>query len=185
MISQNREDNSRTFIVSFFCGDDTIIVYETADKNSGIWRGKFLERMPHKNPITGKSYTEIDFQIGEIVQLQVYRFQLISADEYTHKYMKSKPEVFREADIELVLQRLYKFAERYASYNEFLVKLLKQVDKSGKGIVDFNEVVVGFKTLGFNLTYQEIYTLMRYFDLDHQWKLNVKELFNALGGKRA
>lgn len=47
MISPNREDNSRTFIISFFCGDDSIMVYETADKNAGIWKGKFLERMLH------------------------------------------------------------------------------------------------------------------------------------------
>jgi len=49
MLSENREDNSRHFIISFFCGDDTIMVYEEADKNSGLWRGKFLERMKHKN----------------------------------------------------------------------------------------------------------------------------------------
>lgn len=69
MISLNREDNARTFILSFYCGDDTIMAYETADKNSGIWGGKFLERMQHKNPATDKSYTEIDFQLGEIIQL--------------------------------------------------------------------------------------------------------------------
>jgi len=61
MISPNREDNSRTFIISFFCGDDSIMVYETADKNAGIWRGKFLERMLHSNPISNKPYTEVDF----------------------------------------------------------------------------------------------------------------------------
>lgn len=67
LISQNREDNHRKFIISFFCGDDTIMVYETADKNSGIWGGKFMERMNHNNPINNKQYTEIDFQIGEII----------------------------------------------------------------------------------------------------------------------
>lgn len=67
MISQNREDNNRRFIISFYCGDDTIMVYETADKNSGIWGGKFLERMHHNNPSTGKSFTEIDFQMGEVI----------------------------------------------------------------------------------------------------------------------
>jgi len=59
--------------------------------------------------------------------------------------MKSKPEVFREADIEQVLIRLRKFAVKYASYDGFLVSLIKQVDKTGKGTVDFNEVVVGLK----------------------------------------
>ena len=29
-------------MVSFFCGDDTIQVYQNADKNSGVWGGKFM-----------------------------------------------------------------------------------------------------------------------------------------------
>lgn len=57
------------------------------------------------------------------------------------------------------------------------------MDKTGKGIVDFNDLVVGLKQLGFNLTYQEIYTLMRFFDLDENWKFHIKEFFVALGGK--
>jgi hypothetical protein len=37
------------------------MAYEICDKNSGIWGGKFLERMLHKNWITGKYYCESDF----------------------------------------------------------------------------------------------------------------------------
>jgi hypothetical protein len=44
MISDNEEDNSRKFIVSFFCGDDTTMVYQTCERNSGITAGKFIER---------------------------------------------------------------------------------------------------------------------------------------------
>jgi len=62
LLSENREDNTRKFIISFFCGDDTIMAYETADKNSGIWGGKFLERSKHKNPKNKKLfYKEVDF----------------------------------------------------------------------------------------------------------------------------
>lgn len=82
------------------------MVYEIADKNSGLWKGKFLEKMRHQNPITRRYYTEKDFQIGEVIKLNVYNFQLIRADEYTHKYMKSKPHVFPEADISQVVDRL-------------------------------------------------------------------------------
>lgn len=74
LLSHNAEDNKRKFIVSFFCGDDTIQVFEIADKNSGIWQGKFLERKKHNNPISKKSYNESDFQIGEVIQLNVYQF---------------------------------------------------------------------------------------------------------------
>lgn len=65
-----------------------------------------------------------------------------------------------------------------------MVNLIKNIDKNGKGVIDFNDLVVGLKKLGYNLTYQEIYTLMRYFDLNEEWKLNVREVFNALGGKK-
>ena len=75
------------------------------------------------------------------------------ADEYTHKYMKFKPEVFREADIELVLIRLRKFAVKFRNYEDFLINLVKNIDKDNHGFIDFNELVVGLKNLGFNLTY--------------------------------
>lgn len=42
LISQNKDEHNRKFIISFFCGDDTVQVYQNADKNSGIWGGKFL-----------------------------------------------------------------------------------------------------------------------------------------------
>lgn len=61
LISETREDNGRNFIVSFYCGDDSIQVYEVADKNSGLWQGKFLERKKHKNPTTTLFYVEKDF----------------------------------------------------------------------------------------------------------------------------
>lgn len=44
MISESKEDNIRKFIISFFCGDDTVQVYQNTDKNSGYWGGKYLER---------------------------------------------------------------------------------------------------------------------------------------------
>lgn len=40
------------------------------------------------------------------------------------------------------------------------------------------------RRLGFDLTYQELYTLMRYFDTNGDWKLSLKEMFVGLGGKR-
>jgi EF-hand domain-containing protein 1 len=42
LISQIKDEQNRKFIISFFCGDDTAQVYQNADKNSGIWGGKFL-----------------------------------------------------------------------------------------------------------------------------------------------
>lgn len=52
LVSKSKDDNIRKFIISFFCGDDTVMVYEEANKNSGIWKGKFLERTKLVNPDT-------------------------------------------------------------------------------------------------------------------------------------
>lgn len=136
------------------------------------------------NPLTSKYYTERDFQIGETIQLTVYKFQLLRADEFTHKYMKSKPEIFKEADITHIIERLKKLATKYKSLDEFLVDLIRKLDVNGNGVIDFQELTLGLRDLGFNLSYQEIYTLMRYFDKDENFKLDLKELYVGLGGKQ-
>ena len=41
LISTEPDDENRKFIISFFCGDDTIGVFEDCDKNSGRVGGKF------------------------------------------------------------------------------------------------------------------------------------------------
>ena len=42
LVSTEPDDESRTFIISFFCGNDTIQVYEVCDKNSGRIGGPFI-----------------------------------------------------------------------------------------------------------------------------------------------
>lgn len=43
-------DENRYFIISYFLCDDTILVYEPPQRNSGIIGGKFLERNRIKLP---------------------------------------------------------------------------------------------------------------------------------------
>ena len=116
--------------------------------------------------------------------MNIYKFQILKADEYTHKYMKSKPEVFKEADIEESIARLKSYAKNYKNFDLFMVDILKKIDKKGKGVIEFRELAEGLKELGFDLTYQEEYTIMRYFDIEGNWKLSVKDLFEGLGGKK-
>ena len=44
MISSNPSNEERGFLISFFCGDETMQIFEIAGKNSGRESGKFLER---------------------------------------------------------------------------------------------------------------------------------------------
>jgi len=64
LVSTEPDDENRQFIISFFCGDDTILIYEVCDKNSGRIGGKFMDRKHHKNPVSGNNYAEQDFLIG-------------------------------------------------------------------------------------------------------------------------
>ena len=99
MISQNKDEHNRKFIVSFFCGDDTVQVYQNADKNSGIWGGKFLERKKHNHKTENRYLQDTDFQIGSIVHLGVYNFQLLKADDFTVQYMRERPKKFPEINL--------------------------------------------------------------------------------------
>lgn len=125
MISQNKDEHNRKFIVSFFCGDDTIQVYQNADKNSGIWGGKFLERKKHDHPSEGRYLVDTDFQIGAIVPLSVYRFQLLKADDFTLNYMRERPDKFPEVNIDSAIGELKALAKNHKNYDDFLVWLLK------------------------------------------------------------
>lgn len=107
-ISKNREDNNQKFIVSFFCGDDTVQVYHSTALNSGVVGGKLIQRAQYKNPITAKTYTDKDFQIGEIITLSVYNFQIIRCDEFTWDYMLQNPQVFTKANWEFVVDKIRK-----------------------------------------------------------------------------
>lgn len=115
LVSTEPDDESRSFIISFYCGDDTIQVYEVCDKNSGRIGGKFMERKKHKSPITQSYYQEKDFLIGRTVFLGGFKFQLCSADEYTEKYMEDNPDQFPEASLEEIITKIKKAGAKYAS----------------------------------------------------------------------
>ena len=111
LISTEPDDESRRFIISFYCGDDSVLVYEACDKNSGRGGGKFMEKKKHKNPITpSEYYQEKDFLIGRTIFLGGYKFQLQKADEYTEKYIEDNGDVFPEADLQTVLRKIKKGA---------------------------------------------------------------------------
>ena len=100
-------------------------MFQNADKNSGIWGGKFLERKKHEHKSEGRYLVDTDFQIGAIVSLSVYNFQLLKADDFTVNYMRERPDKFPEVSIENALNEIKSLARNYKSYDDFLVWLLK------------------------------------------------------------
>ena len=82
------EDVDRRFLISFFLCDDSIQVYEMANRNSGIWEGKFLERGQYKNVENeNKKFTISDFEIGKSMRINTFSFHVLDADEFTKKWI--------------------------------------------------------------------------------------------------
>jgi hypothetical protein len=106
LVSTEPDDETRKFIISFYCGDDTIQIYEICDKNSGRIGGRFMERKKQTNPVTGKYYNERDFILGKTVFLVGFKFLLNKADEYTERYMESNVHAFPEAGIDEIIKKI-------------------------------------------------------------------------------
>ena len=82
------EDFDRRFIISFYLSDDSISIYEPAQKNSGIMEGKFLERRKYKNVDKGGEFiTPTDMPLGGNIKINGHSFNILSCDEYTKNYL--------------------------------------------------------------------------------------------------
>ena len=82
------EDVDRSFIISFYLADDTLSIYETVQKNSGIIEGKFLHRRRYKNVDKNNEFiTLTDLPVGGDVKINSYSYHILGCDEYTQKYL--------------------------------------------------------------------------------------------------
>ncbi len=92
-------DALRAFIITYYVSDDTISVFEKAERNSGFIAGKFLERSKIKDSITHKPLGAADLFIGSTVHINNYAFTLQGADEFSLKFMESNPSSFPQSDV--------------------------------------------------------------------------------------
>jgi len=82
------EDIDRRFIISYYLADGGLGIYEPAQKNSGIIEGKFLHKKKYANVDKNNAFiTPSDLAIGGNVRINGHAFNILSADEYTRKYM--------------------------------------------------------------------------------------------------
>ncbi|KAF2975435.1 hypothetical protein EK904_002001 [Melospiza melodia maxima] len=95
LITDIAVDKDRKFIISYFLSDDTISVFEYAERNSGIAGGKFLERSRIKKPgqelfksEPSEYYQAQDLFVGARLCFHGHNFLLVDADEYTFNYME-------------------------------------------------------------------------------------------------
>lgn len=103
MVSKIKENSQRVFIISYYLSDNTIQIYELAERNSGFQNGEFIKRskilLPNQNLYSSarpKCYRPYHFFIGATLNLRDYIFHIVSADEYTLQYMENHPNEVRK-----------------------------------------------------------------------------------------
>jgi EF-hand domain-containing protein 1 len=180
LVSTEPDDECRTFIISYYCGNDTIQVYEVCDKNSGRIGGPFIQRQKQKNPSNGSYYLESDFLIGRTIFLSGFKFMLVSTDEYTAKYMEDNSEAFPEASLAAIFSKVLAPARNFPSLQDFAVDLLSKLDKNGDQVLDFSEFTAGLRSLNIHVTNHEETALMRRFDANGDGKISMEEFYNTL-----
>ena len=179
MISSNPSNEERAFLISFFCGDETIQIFEIAGKNSGRESGKFLERQRIKNPYTHKYYTEKDFSIGNLIYVNTYIFKLIQSDEYTRKYMEGNSDIFIDSNIKNVISRIRIGSNNFGDYQDFLIHLLYVIDPRATNYATKEDIANGFKSFKIYLSDQELDTLISKLKVQGDM-YSMEDLYNCL-----
>jgi len=138
-----------------------------------------MERKTHKNPVDGRVYFEKDFLIGRTIFLGGFKFQLVSADEYTEKYMEDNPDQFPE-NITNVLNKIKKRSVNFPSLQEYCIDLLARLDTNNDGVIDFAEFTAGLRRMDIHVTNHEEHQLVRRFDHNGDGKISMEEFYNTL-----
>lgn len=153
---KSRYDAEREFVITYYLVDDTILIFEPPQRNSGIVGGKFLERQKVKSP-DNKLYVKQDLTVGSNIIVYCRAFQIVSADEYTLSFQEEHK--FAECDYDLITSRLRGFIQ--GEKLDELKTLLIQEDGEGVGSVSSATLVDLVGKIGGSLSPQEAITICR------------------------
>merc|ERR1711959_112477 len=153
------EDRERLFIISYYLADDTIGVYEPPARNSGFMGGKFMERCRAKGPGADAFYKPTDMYVGSVMEFRKHRFVLIEADEYTLNYMENKK--FPSSDVSAIVEKL---KDKFRESSVHIRDSFRRFDRDHSGALNMAEFRDALKQFNFDVTDQELITIMRKFD---------------------
>lgn len=158
LVSKNRDDALREFVVAFYADDSSFSVMEKVIPNSGFPGGKFLQRTKAINPETNEPYQPDEVSIGRDITLGGWRFHLKSASEGTLKTMEAKSDIFTRSDLFNVILSV---SDQLKPKINDLKTAFARRDKTHRGRVKQSDVGDVLEEFGVNLGEQELITLFR------------------------
>lgn len=85
-----------------------------------------------------------------------------------------------QASIEHALRKIASGAEDHSSMKEYVNVLFKNFDVNFDGLISFEELVDGLRTININLTNQEKKGLMKRFDFNRDGEISEEEVYRVL-----
>eukprot|EP01084_Bolivina_argentea_P055616 101934_1 len=159
MAAGTKADAVRHFVLSYHLADDTISIFETMKRNSGMTGGKFLQRSKVKKP-DGTFFRPNDFCIGAEVIVNRHRFTVTGSDERSIIYMEEHSAQFPQANIDTIVDKL----RAMIGSSDSLQEAFQAADFDQSGLLDYREFASIVGRSGLDITEHEVMTIMRFFD---------------------
>ena len=177
-----RNDVDRIFIFRYFLADDTVMIFEPPQRNSGIIGGKFLLRGKHINPDTGRFFCKEEFKINGKIRCCGRCFQITQASTTTGAGASTGMRSFSKANIRAILNKLENKLRRNATS---LAKTFRLIDKDKSNYLTYDEMKAFLYSYftDHELTNQEVFVIVRYFDTDGEGRIDYNEFAKKILGK--
>jgi hypothetical protein len=176
-----QEDLDRKFVITFYLSDDTVSIFEPPQQNSGIIGGKFLERSQMINPSTGENFTSFEFQVGEVLELNKYKFRILDCDEFTRKYLESKGEYVRSQLYRVSLEGIMNdLQKRNEEAKEALRSAFRVMDEDRSGNITHIEFLQTLRMLHYDIDIEDAEPLIAWFDPEWKGYITYSEFCDAI-----
>lgn len=174
-------DMARRFFITIYLADDSLSVFEPAQKNSGVLGGRFLARKQYTRGSGSNSgdasgyFKPCDFYVGAEVTINNHRFKIIDVDESSLKIMEQDPSQFPMSDAQLVIGKI---SQRTGGSPRQRATFQELADGNGNVSLSVLKNCLRSQFADFELSDHEIVTVMRSLDPSRSGSVPVGQLLS-------